>query len=105
MRRSIHGSETSQSSASTTIAVAHSATVTDGSPTCSARAARGAREEDHAVGRARDVLERADHLGLAAPGPVRDRYGRPHALLELAAELVDEALLVLGHLDVALGDQ
>ena len=32
-------------------------------------------------------------------------HGGPHALVELAAELLDEALLVLGDLEVALGDQ
>ena len=34
-----------------------------------------------------------------------DRDCRPHALLELAAELGHEAFLVAGHLHVALGDQ
>src|SRR5829696_1748982 len=68
-------------------------------------AAGGAREEDDAIGGAWDVLERTDHLGLAAArlGLHRDRG--PHPLVELAAELRDEPLLVLGQLDVALGDQ
>src|SRR3954471_24793135 len=85
----------------TTIPVTHSATVT----VALLPAARGAREEDHPVGGARDLLERAHHLGLpaAALGLHRDRG--PHPLLELAAELRDEPLLVLAHLDVALGDQ
>ena len=39
--------------------------------------------------------------------PVCGRHGdrRPHARVELAAELLDEALGVLGDLEVALGDQ
>src|SRR3954449_10384607 len=67
--------------------------------------AGGAGEEDHARRAARDLLERRDHLGLPAPRLRRQRDGGPHALLELAPELLDEALLVLGDLDVSLGDQ
>src|SRR3954468_1025683 len=100
---------TSHSSASTTMAVAARATITARSlPPRSpelTRAAGGAREEDDAVGRARDVLEGPDHLRLAPARLGLDRDGRPHALLELVAELGHEALLVAGHLDVALGDQ
>src|SRR3954471_19205056 len=100
-RRSTYGTITSHSRAMTTMAVAQRATVTCGL-VCSAR---GAREEDDSAGLARDLLELAHHLGLppAALGLHRDRG--PHPLLELAAELRDEPLLVLAHLDVALGDQ
>src|SRR3954470_17939261 len=93
---------TSHRSAMTTIAVAQRATVT---ARCLLRPARCAREEDDPAGGARDVLERPHHLGLspAALGLHRDRG--PHPLLELAAELLDEHLLVLADLDVALGDQ
>ena len=84
----------------TTIAVATSATVTT-----AASAARGAREEDDAIGGPGDVLERADHLGLAPAGLRHHGDGRPHALLELVPELLDETLLVVGDLHVTLGDQ
>ena len=43
----------------------------------------------------RDLLERAHHLRLAAAGLGGRRHGGPHALVELAAELLDERLLVL----------
>src|SRR4051795_11343567 len=69
------------------------------------RSAGRAREEDHPVGGARDLLERAHHLRLPAAALGLHRNRGPHALLELAAELRDEALLVLAHLDIALGDQ
>src|SRR3712207_5234761 len=95
--RSIHGSETSHSSATMTIAVATSATVT--SAPC------GSREEDDAVGGAGNVLERADHLGLAAAGLRGDGDRRPHAERELLAEGLHQALLVAGDLGVALGDE
>src|SRR4051794_33746602 len=101
-RRSSQGSETSKSRARTTIAVAARATVM---PRRSARAASGAREEDHPVRGLRDLLERGDHLGLAPAGLGLDRNRGPHPLLELAPERLDEALLVLGDLDVTLGDQ
>src|SRR5690242_17299079 len=101
-RRSSQGRLTSHSRASTTIAVAHSATVTARS---SAGAARGPREEDHAAGLTWDLLERVHELGLAAAGLCLGRDRGPHALLELAPELLDEALLVFGDLDVALGDE
>src|SRR5215212_6479836 len=91
----------SESSAMTTIAVTQSATVTSRSR----RPARGAREEDDAIGRARDLLERPDQLGLPTPGLVRHRHGRPRALVELAAELRHEAFGVLGDIRIALGDQ
>src|SRR4051794_34139038 len=95
------GTMTSHSRATTTIAVAQRATVTG----ALRGPARRAREEDDPAGVARDVLERAHHLGLpaAAHGLHRDR--RPHPLLELAPELRDQPLLVLLELDVSLGDQ
>ena len=50
-------------------------------------------------------LKTAHELGLAAAVLAGHRDGRPHALIELAAELLDEQLLLLGHLDVPFGDQ
>src|SRR3954470_14335611 len=93
---------TSQRSAMTTIAVAQRATVT---ASCLLRSARGAWEEDDSIRGARNVLERPHHLGLTPTARVLDRDRRPHPLLELAPELLDEHLLVLADLDVALGDQ
>src|SRR3954447_17022965 len=90
-RRSRYGSMTSQRSAMTTIAVAQRATVT----VPLLRSARRAREEDDPAGVARDLFERAHHLGLSPAGFGLHRNRGPHALLELAAELRDEALLVL----------
>src|SRR5829696_5455733 len=91
------------------MAVAVRATITPRSlpsaPPALTCAARCAREEDDAIGAARDVPEGADHLGLAPARLGLERDGRPHALLELVAELRDETLLVAGHLHVALGDQ
>ena len=77
----------------------------DGHRDATARPARGAREEDHSAGVARDLVERAHQLGLTTACLRLDRNRRPHPLLELAAELLDEPLLVLADLDVTLGDQ
>src|SRR3954447_22105617 len=93
---------TSHRSAMTTIAVAQRATVT---ARCLLRPARGAREEDDPAGGARNVLERPHHLGLPPAALRLHRNRGPHPLLELALELLDEHLLVLADLDVALGDQ
>src|SRR3954470_18742128 len=93
---------TSHRSAMTTIAVAQRATVT---ARCLLRPARCAREEDDPAGGARDVLERPHHLGLSPAAFGLHRNGGPHPLLQLALELLDEHLLVLADLDVALGDQ
>src|SRR5256885_13588188 len=92
---------TSHRRAITTIPVAQRATVT----ARLVRSPRRAGKEDHPVGGARDLLERADHLGLpaAALGLHGDRG--PPSLLGLAAELRDDPLLVLAALDVAPGDQ
>src|SRR4051794_14661809 len=68
-------------------------------------AAGRAREEDDATRVARDLLERADHLRFPPPGRRCDRDGGPHALLELAPELLYQPLLVLLDVDVSLGDQ
>src|SRR3954469_10240069 len=68
-------------------------------------AARSAREEDDAAGVPRDLLDRAPHLRLPPAGLGDRRHRRPHAVVQLAAEELDEALLVLGDIDVALGDQ
>ena len=75
----------------TTIAVAQRATVT-----AVTAPARGAREEDDAVGVTRDLVEVRHHLGLpaAALGLHRDRG--PHAQFQLLPEFRDETLFVLG---------
>src|SRR3954452_3205241 len=100
-RRSTYGTITSHSRAMTTMAVAQRATVTCGL-VCSAR---GAREEDDPAGLARDLIERAHHLGLppAALGLHRDRG--PHPLLELPPELGYDPLLILFEGDLAFRDQ
>ena len=67
---------------------------------------RGARKEDHALRLDRNVAEVLDELRLATPAAgVRRRDRRPHALVELAPELLDEALLVLLHARIALGEE
>ena len=70
-----------------------------------AQPAGRAREEDHALGVARDVGEVAHHPRLAPAARGRRRHRRPHAELELAPELLDEPLLVLAHARIALGEQ
>src|SRR5919108_2344939 len=91
---SMRGIRTSASRAPMTIPVAQRASSTAGRP--SVRAAGGPREEDHAVGVARDLLERFNHGRLAAPvvGGLRDRG--PQSLVELAPERLDELALLLG---------
>src|SRR5690349_19906779 len=64
-----------------------------------------AREEDDAVGRAGDLVEGAAQLGLAAATCAHPRHARPHPLVELVAELVHEALGVLGDIEIAFRDQ
>src|SRR5262245_9359796 len=69
----------------------------------SALAARCPGEEDHPLGVRRDVRVLLDHLGLApAASRIPDRHRSPHALVELTAELLDEALLVLAYARIAL---
>src|SRR5215210_3959938 len=69
-------------------------------------AAGGPREEDHALGLGWDIGVLLDHLRLSpAAAGVRHRDRRPHALVELAAELLDEALLVLLHAGIAFGKE
>src|ERR671937_47208 len=97
----MRGSATSNSKATIRAAVAPSAR----SISSSAGAAGGAREEDHAVGVAGNVLEGPGDLRLAPAAPVGGRHRRPHSLVQLAAELLDERLLLLGDVDIALGDQ
>src|SRR3954452_5603963 len=100
----MRGISTSASSAPPTMQVAQSASSTAGCPSLP-RAAGRAGEEDHPLGVARDLVERLDHERLAAPvvGGLGD--GGPQALVQLAAEGLDELALVLGNLDVALGHQ
>src|SRR5947209_14344354 len=99
----MRGHAISHSSATMTRQVAERARTTPGLPGIG-RAAGRAREEDHALGVTGYVLEGLDDLCLPAAGGAR-RHGRPHTLVELAPELVDQRLLVLLHLDVALGEQ
>src|SRR2546422_615385 len=69
-------------------------------------AAGGAREEDHALRLDRNVRVLLDHQSLAAPtAGAGGGHGGPHPLVELAAELLDQALLVLAQPRVALGDE
>ena len=68
-------------------------------------AARGLREEDDPLGVARDLVEVAHHPRLTAPGRARRRYRRPHALVELVSEGLDQLELLLGHRDVALREE
>ena len=68
-------------------------------------AAGRAREEDHAVGVAGDVLEVLDHLRLAPAGLAGERDRGPHAQVELGAEGLDELALLLADLGIALGDE
>src|SRR5215218_4363988 len=100
----MRGIRTSASRAPTTMPVAQSASSTAGRPSLP-RAAGGAGEEDHPLGVARDLVERLDHGRLAAPVVGGLGHSGPQALVELAAEGLDELALVLGDLDVALGDQ
>src|SRR4029078_5384737 len=69
-------------------------------------AARGAREEDHALGVRRDVRVLLDHLRLAASAAgVPDGDGGPHPLVQLAPELLDQVLLVLADPRISLGEE
>src|SRR3954451_327144 len=66
-------------------------------------AARRAREEDNSLGVARDVGEVVHHDRLTpARRALRDRHRGPHARLELVSKFLDETLLVLGQLRIAL---
>src|SRR4029077_18066205 len=100
------GAVVSHNSAIATRVVAASASST-ARPTrrpASLAAAGGPREEDHALGVARHLGEAARQLG-GPLCPAAQRHRGPHAGVELVAELLDQTLLVLAHLDVALGDQ
>src|SRR5437764_14689544 len=92
----------SDRSASATNAVAASASSTTGG---GLPAARRPREEDHPVGVSWDLVERADHPGLALSARACCWHGGPQTLVELAPEFLDEPLLVGGHSRVALRDQ
>src|SRR2546421_7092671 len=72
---------------------------------CGLPAARRAGEEDHPVGVSGDVLERPDHARLALAVRARQRHGGPETGIQLAPELLDQSLLVLGHARIALRDQ
>src|SRR6266540_3419737 len=89
----------------TPMAIVASSIASSGPASAGSGSSRCPWEEDDAVGVARDLVEHLDHPRLAPPsrGPLGD--GGPHALIELAAELADEQLLLLGHLDVPFGDE
>src|ERR1700727_2609881 len=95
----MRGRSSSETSATATIAVATSARTISG-----LTAAGRAREEDHALGIARHVLEALDHLCLT-PTVLDGRHRCPEPFLELQAKLLDQAQLVRGQLHVALRDQ
>ena len=67
--------------------------------------AGGRREEDDALGVARDLREGAHELCLAAPARPGGRHRRPHPLVELRPEGLDELALLVGDLGVALGEE
>src|ERR1700753_3723642 len=91
----------SDSSATTTSAATRSAS----SIATSLPAARCAREEDHALGVTRDLIEGLDHLRLASPGAAGVGNCGPQPGVELAAEFLDQSQLVLGDLDIAFRQQ
>src|SRR6476469_1753790 len=68
-------------------------------------AAGRAREEDDAIGVARHLVEGPDHARLAAAAGRVARHRGPQPEVELAAELGEQARLVLGDLDVSLREQ
>src|SRR4051794_10843845 len=99
-RFSAHRSTTGAASAAATIARTSRASSTARSAACPAG------EEDPPLGLGRDLVVCLDHPRLATPvvgSGLRAR--RPHALVELAAELLDEPLLVLAHGRIALGQE
>src|SRR5215208_3781377 len=76
------------------------------SSTAARSAAGGPRKEDHPIRTRWDVAVVADHHGLAPAAAGRvggDR--RPHSLVQLAAKLLDESLLILAHLGIALREE
>ena len=68
-------------------------------------AARRPREEDHALGVTRDLLEGLDHLRLATAAPVGLGHRGPEPRIQLTAKFLDQSQLILGDLDVAFGQQ
>src|SRR5205823_6624565 len=87
-------------------AAARRARTRNSSSTEAGSAAGGAREEDDAVGVRRDLPVALHEHGLADAGAgLGGGDGRPHPLVELAAELLDQALLVLAHARIALGEE
>src|ERR1700761_663325 len=102
----MRGSSSSDRRATATSAVATSARIISIRPPrwpCGRLPAAGrAWEEDHAVRIAGNVLKRLDHVRLAPTGRVQRGHRGPQTVIQLPAELLDETLLVLGQLDVAL---
>src|SRR4051812_47993006 len=69
-------------------------------------APRGAREEDHSLRLGRILRVLPDQVRLAAATcRVGGGPGGPHALVELAAEGLDQSLLVLAHPGIALREE
>src|SRR5579875_1573994 len=71
----------------------------------SASAARGAREEDHALSVTRNLGEGANHHRLTVAVLVRQRDGGPQSFVQLAAELRHQPLLILRKLDISLRNE
>jgi hypothetical protein len=67
--------------------------------------ARGPREEDHPVRVPWDFLEPADHLRTAAASGAAQWDRCPQPSVELATKFLNQALFVLGDVDIALGNQ
>src|SRR4051794_26578537 len=95
------GAATSHNSAITTMAVALSARSMAGK----LPAAGGGREEDDALGIARDLVEGPHQRGLAAPPRARRRDRGPQALVELGPESLDQLAFLGGDLRIAFGEK
>src|SRR5215211_2375095 len=86
--------------------IAMSASASSASSIGERSASRCARKEDHSLRVLRNLRVVLDHLRLAASAPrAGRRHGRPHPLVELAAKLLHETLLVLAQPRIALGEK
>src|SRR5712691_7244938 len=105
-RRSRSGASTRPSSGMAR-AAAISAKATRASTTgLSGSAPRGAREEDHSLRLGRNLRVLPYQLSLAtAARRVGGGHGGPHALVELAAKSLNEPLLILAHIGIALREE
>src|SRR5918994_1298511 len=77
-----------------------------GRPWAGSRSASGRRrKEDHALGVPGPLEKVADHGRSPSPAVLGSGNRRPHPLIELAAELLDQPFLLFGHLRIPLGEQ